>query len=693
MRKSFWPVVMLFFILTLQINASYKLALSQFYKGNIEAALETLSTVSAKKNPEKHVLTALCHLELNNPDKGIQSLNKYKAKSFERPYLTYIHGRLQIKKNATDQFIKSDHYIQQTVDKPFLIQRLRLDLVNYLQKKKNWKETDTIIHLIEGNPTNPFINSLRLKKEIEIGIQTYDRKKALRKYEELISNHPESDIQQKLWKRIQKTWQIKAHFYTNFKSIKDHLRYSQNALRTKQYQEVIRHHSYVVKNYPDHPLLYRFHFDKGLSYYHLGKFNLAALELNRFVDPIITQKDPDYILVQFYLGVSLSRLNKFKLALTHLENVIALGPSPYYNQAIYEALHLTENNDLKYYHKYEKLFETTQKNTPFYHQYHWEKNWGKHYTLPPNEINKFLTTQIQPSIKEKLIHWYQQKFPYASPSKAILQGFHSLPISYRSHQAVLGLTGSPKAQLNLDKAFSKEINHIVKLGLRPLLIEELTYNANQRSVPNINNIYHLSRLYIESGKYSKGLNIIQSGFQSLNLSLTEAPRPFLRLMYPKLYWGHIQKYSKAHKVDPYLVLAFIREISFFDTQKKGSRDKRGLLQLTINDGKKLAFRLGEYWTGSQKLYDPRINIKLGTFHLGWLVKQFGNNIHYISAAMHTSHETARIWAKSKQNHQFAAFKEQIPYLESRQFIQHILDSYIIYKLVDDPKLKDIKKTI
>ena len=86
----------------------------------------------------------------------------------------------------------------------------------------------------------------------------------------------------------------------------------------------------------------------------------------------------------------------------------------------------------------------------------------------------------------------------------------------------------------------------------------------------------------------------------------------------------IQKESEKHNYDWQLVLAIIRTESQFNTRARSNKDARGLMQVLPSTARWLSPKLGLKYTGSDSLYDPEYNIKLGTHYLRMLHQRFGN---------------------------------------------------------------------
>lgn len=86
----------------------------------------------------------------------------------------------------------------------------------------------------------------------------------------------------------------------------------------------------------------------------------------------------------------------------------------------------------------------------------------------------------------------------------------------------------------------------------------------------------------------------------------------------------IYRESKRYHYDPMFVMAIILTESSFRKGQTSSVGARGLMQVVPYVGENLASRTGLEWSGSETLFEPEANIKLGTFHLFEQILEFGD---------------------------------------------------------------------
>lgn len=84
------------------------------------------------------------------------------------------------------------------------------------------------------------------------------------------------------------------------------------------------------------------------------------------------------------------------------------------------------------------------------------------------------------------------------------------------------------------------------------------------------------------------------------------------------------RYSRRFGIDPLTVMAVVHVESRFDPSAVSPKGAIGLMQLQGPTARSLAEDLGMTWTGDEQLYDPDVNVLLGTYYLRRLIDRFGN---------------------------------------------------------------------
>ena len=149
--------------------------------------------------------------------------------------------------------------------------------------------------------------------------------------------------------------------------------------------------------------------------------------------------------------------------------------------------------------------------------------------------------------------------------------------------------------------------------------------------------------------------------------------------YPLAYWETIQNKAREAELDPYLVVALIRQESLFDTRARSSAAALGLMQLLSTTATRMAKQLGLKPPSNEKLFDPELNVVLGTHYLKNLMRRYSNNWFKAIAAYNAGEAAVDRWEKDIVTDDIEEFVERIPYLETRQYVKLVLRNHRIYK--------------
>ncbi|MGO0122354.1 lytic transglycosylase domain-containing protein [Desulfothermobacter acidiphilus] len=153
-----------------------------------------------------------------------------------------------------------------------------------------------------------------------------------------------------------------------------------------------------------------------------------------------------------------------------------------------------------------------------------------------------------------------------------------------------------------------------------------------------------------------------------------------RHYYPFPYREIIFRQAQANGVDPFLVAAVIKTESNFRPEAVSPRGAVGLMQLLPSTAREVAQREGEKGWQPEELYDPDINIALGTRYLALLFQEFHDPIKVL-AAYNGGRGNVERWLRDSTWSGRELDLDQIPFPETRQFVRKTMWNYRIYRLL------------
>ncbi|MEL1134369.1 lytic transglycosylase domain-containing protein [Desulfitobacterium sp. THU1] len=151
-----------------------------------------------------------------------------------------------------------------------------------------------------------------------------------------------------------------------------------------------------------------------------------------------------------------------------------------------------------------------------------------------------------------------------------------------------------------------------------------------------------------------------------------------KVLYPYPYRSQIEEYAVQYEVDPLLVISVIRAESKFLPYSESHKGALGLMQLMPDTAKWIAETLGDQSFSESQLKEPAKNIQYGTWYIANLQKEF-RDIELVLAAYNGGRGHVNEWLKTEQLKLDELKTEDIPFGETREYVQRVLENYANYK--------------
>ncbi len=160
---------------------------------------------------------------------------------------------------------------------------------------------------------------------------------------------------------------------------------------------------------------------------------------------------------------------------------------------------------------------------------------------------------------------------------------------------------------------------------------------------------------------------------------TESAQALGKLQFPVAYaqelWPHCQKWN----IDPFLVLAIMRQESIYNPDALSHTGAIGLMQFIKGTGAKVSAMLEEPFFSPHTLYDPSINLRYAVYYIRLLNDRFGGNFPIAVASYNGGpHHMSRAHRDTFGSLQLDAFVEMIPREEPRDYVKKVIGFYQRY---------------
>jgi soluble lytic murein transglycosylase len=442
-----------------------------------------------------------------------------------------------------------------------------------------------------------------------------------------------------------------------------------------------------------------------------AKENAPALRYLRSLDKLSPDADAERL---YYVFLSARRLNEESVAAEALDRLGRLYPNSTWRlQVLVNSGNrlLTENQ----FDAYEPLFKECYQSFPKETQAafcHWKVAWG-HYLRRMPDAEELLVEHVRlfPASDDtsaalyflgrlaetshdlgsafayygEVVREYPNHF-YASQARARLASLGPgapgpaateflKSIAFPRRMRIENFKASTSTAARIERAKMLE-----SAGLDSLAQDELRFGAQAEDQPHLIGM-ELASLYSPTrpDQAIRYMKHYASGY--LYMPIDSAPQQFWTLAFPLPYRADLERYSKQYGLDPFLVAALIRQESEFDAKVTSYADARGLTQIMPSTGRELSRRLKLASYSTAKLFQPSVNLQLGTYYLEMLTQQTGGRLEAALAAYNAGLSRARAWSQWGNFQEPAEFIETVPFAQTRNYIQAVLRNADAYRQI------------
>jgi soluble lytic murein transglycosylase len=145
--------------------------------------------------------------------------------------------------------------------------------------------------------------------------------------------------------------------------------------------------------------------------------------------------------------------------------------------------------------------------------------------------------------------------------------------------------------------------------------------------------------------------------------------------YPLAYWSHVEPTTTTIGLDPYLLLAIMRQESQFDPEALSPVGARGLMQLMPNT----AAQIVGHPVDLRALADPATNIDLGARYLRHLLDRYDGRVPWAIAAYNAGEHAVDKWVRREDDIAPDEFVESVTYRETRAYAKIVLANLRRYR--------------
>lgn len=158
------------------------------------------------------------------------------------------------------------------------------------------------------------------------------------------------------------------------------------------------------------------------------------------------------------------------------------------------------------------------------------------------------------------------------------------------------------------------------------------------------------------------------------------------LIFPQVHLDEVKKMSDLTQTPVSLIYSIMKQESAFNPQTRSRANAKGLMQVIPPTAKLIAKKFKVPLKNSDDLYDPQINIQIGSYELTEQIKKQKNQYSFVAAAYNAGPAALNRWLKTRWKPHFDVvdFIEEIPFEETRLYVKIVARNFLFYERVTKP---------
>jgi soluble lytic murein transglycosylase len=266
--------------------------------------------------------------------------------------------------------------------------------------------------------------------------------------------------------------------------------------------------------------------------------------------------------------------------------------------------------------------------------------------------------------------------------------FHALAAWADTDDPAVRVLGNTPPRVAMRSIVRADLNGMVRATEALIRIGEKNLAAEmiERNVRAVGSMEPEVRLYVATLMHQIGhalpkFRILSELFQDVPRSVSEAT---LRLYFPLWYMDEVK--SSATVVDPLLIISLIRQESAFEKLARSPVGARGLMQVMPQTARNVAR------VRAKQLFDPSINIDVGTKYFLKRLGQYDGDVELTLAAYNAGFSRVDQWRKRYPTDNKILFLDLIPFRETRDYVSSILRNYYWYVRLYGPPIESSRES-
>ncbi|NUO48763.1 MAG: transglycosylase SLT domain-containing protein [Polyangiaceae bacterium] len=178
-------------------------------------------------------------------------------------------------------------------------------------------------------------------------------------------------------------------------------------------------------------------------------------------------------------------------------------------------------------------------------------------------------------------------------------------------------------------------------------------------------------------RYKVGSNAVD--FESLMRAPAPADRWSWECLYPAPYNDRVVELESEYTIPRGLVHSLMRQESGFDPEIRSPVGAEGLMQLMPTTAEEAAKECKLETYDPRDINAPEVNLRLGSFYIGKLLKTFEGSPALAAAAYNAGPTAVSRWVENAKEHEADVWVARIPYEETRNYVVRVMGNFARYQ--------------
>jgi len=160
----------------------------------------------------------------------------------------------------------------------------------------------------------------------------------------------------------------------------------------------------------------------------------------------------------------------------------------------------------------------------------------------------------------------------------------------------------------------------------------------------------------------------------------DLPLAFWRVAYPLPRRRLLETEAKQYHLDPYLLAALITQESGHDPKAYSPAGAHGLMQLLWTTARRMAREVHFPLRERKELFDPAVNLRLGSRYLADLLERFDGDTAAALAAYNAGEHRVETW-RDQGPRETPEFIATVPFRETQRYVERVLSHHRAYQAI------------